>query len=91
MPYFYAWMVTDDHGDIKIREESLRNVLLAIGEKRIISALGEERILSALDDEKIIAALLKNAPLLKSLLAQLDAEQFREEKGDSSAPFTAAH
>jgi hypothetical protein len=64
---------------LNIRQESLKNILSAVGEEKIIAALG---------DEKIIAALLRNEQLLKSLLAKLDAKQLRkmlEEKGRNRA------
>ncbi len=63
---------------LNIREESLRNILSVVEEKRIISALGEEKIIAALSEEKIIAALLKNEHLLKALLAELDVEQLQK-------------
>ncbi len=42
---------------LNIREESLKNILAALGEKKIISVLGEDRIISALGEEKVISAL----------------------------------
>jgi hypothetical protein len=44
---------------LNIREESLKNILSAVGEKKIISALGEERVISALGKQKLQAALNK--------------------------------
>ena len=69
------------HIMLNIREETLRNVLSVVDNKKIISALGEERIISALGKEKIIAAFkklpiedqLQGTPteaLLKSLSAE---------------------
>jgi len=42
---------------LNIREESLRNILSAVGAKRIVAALGDEETISTLGEEKIISAL----------------------------------
>jgi hypothetical protein len=73
---------------LNMRNESLKNILSFVGEKKIISALGEERVISALGekkilaalgDKKIISAILGNKQLLKSLLAKSPAGQSVQE------------
>lgn len=67
---------------LKIREETLRNILSVVDEKRIVAALGEEKIISALGKKKIVAALkklpvedrLKGLPA-ETLLRNLSAEE----------------
>jgi len=42
---------------LNIREKSLKNILSAVGDKKIVSTLGAKRVVSALGKEKFISAL----------------------------------
>jgi hypothetical protein len=42
---------------LNIREESLKNILEAVGLPKIVAALGEEKVISLLGEERVISAL----------------------------------
>ncbi len=71
---------------LNIREESLKNILLAVGEEKILAALDKQKIqaalskedhLAAIDRDDMINALLRDESFLKALLARIKPEQLQ--------------